>query len=83
MPSVKQDYDINNSKVESPFQAEDIAGVVPVIKYVVFTSADGRSLLEESKSALDKGRLFDLFFLGGGRIELAIFGIFEHETLRI
>lgn len=66
MPSVKQDYDINNSKVESPFQAEDIAGVVPVIKYVVFTSADGRSLLEESKSALDKGRLFDLFFFGWG-----------------
>uniref|UniRef100_A0A0E0EAH5 Clu domain-containing protein n=1 Tax=Oryza meridionalis TaxID=40149 RepID=A0A0E0EAH5_9ORYZ len=42
-----------------PFQKQDIISLVPVHKQVACSSADGRQLLESSKTALDKGKLED------------------------
>ncbi|KAI4325240.1 hypothetical protein MLD38_030655 [Melastoma candidum] len=51
-----RDYDMDSSE---PFRKQDIISMVPVCKHVVCSSADGRTLLESSKIALDKGKLDD------------------------
>ncbi|KAK1322535.1 Clustered mitochondria protein [Acorus calamus] len=49
-----RDYNLDSS---TPFHAADIISLVPVHKQVACSSADGRQLLESSKTALDKGKL--------------------------
>ncbi|KAG5243708.1 protein TSS [Salix suchowensis] len=51
-----KDYDLDNA---SPFKSSDIISMVPVYKHVSCSSADGRTLLESSKTSLDKGKLED------------------------
>ncbi|KAJ6698684.1 EUKARYOTIC TRANSLATION INITIATION FACTOR 3 SUBUNIT EIF-3 [Salix purpurea] len=51
-----KDYDLDNA---SPFKSSDIISMVPVYKHVACSSADGRTLLESSKTSLDKGKLED------------------------
>ncbi|KAI3455290.1 hypothetical protein Pfo_030825 [Paulownia fortunei] len=53
---VPKDYDLESS---TPFTKSDIISIVPVCKHVGCSSADGRTLLESSKIALDKGKLED------------------------
>ncbi|KAI0496751.1 hypothetical protein KFK09_023075 [Dendrobium nobile] len=56
-----RDFDINYSL---PFNKLDIISLVPVHKQVACSSADGRQLLESSKTALDKGKLEDAVSYG-------------------
>ncbi|TVU16325.1 hypothetical protein EJB05_39883 [Eragrostis curvula] len=58
---VARDYDMNSP---SPFEKSDIVSIVPVCKHVVYSSIDGRNLLESSKMALDKGKLDDAVSYG-------------------
>ncbi|KAM6552996.1 hypothetical protein CsatB_013758 [Cannabis sativa] len=58
---VPKDYDMDSS---SPFQKSDIISMVPVYKHVACSSADGRTLLESSKTSLDKGKLEDAVNFG-------------------
>ncbi|XP_010321505.2 protein REDUCED CHLOROPLAST COVERAGE 1 isoform X2 [Solanum lycopersicum] len=58
---VPRDYDVNSP---NPFRKEDIVSLVPVHKQAVCSSADGRQLLESSKTALDKGKLEDAVSYG-------------------
>ncbi|KAI5585584.1 hypothetical protein BDE02_06G155700 [Populus trichocarpa] len=51
-----RDYDMDNA---FPFKRSDIISMVPVYKHVACSSADGRTLLESSKTSLDKGKLED------------------------
>ncbi|GAB2271810.1 hypothetical protein Dimus_006641 [Dionaea muscipula] len=51
-----RDYDMNSSV---PFHGSDIVSLIPVHKQAACSSADGRQLLESSKTALDKGKLED------------------------
>ncbi|KAH6789298.1 Tetratricopeptide repeat superfamily protein [Perilla frutescens var. frutescens] len=51
---VPRDFDMKSAH---PFQKEDIVSLVPVHKQAACSSADGRQLLESSKTALDKGKL--------------------------
>ncbi|RHN74048.1 putative clustered mitochondria protein [Medicago truncatula] len=51
-----RDYDMDTS---SPFRKSDIVSMVPIYKHVACSSADGRTLLESSKTSLDKGKLED------------------------
>ncbi|KAI3759626.1 hypothetical protein L6452_07572 [Arctium lappa] len=53
---IPRDYDMESPK---PFRNSDIISMVPVCKHVLCSSADGRTLLESSKIALDKGKLED------------------------
>ncbi|KAI3521210.1 hypothetical protein L1887_10671 [Cichorium endivia] len=53
---VSRDYDMESP---NPFRTSDIISMVPVCKHVLCSSADGRTLLESSKIALDKGKLED------------------------
>ncbi|XP_010521533.1 PREDICTED: protein TSS [Tarenaya hassleriana] len=53
---VTRDYDFDSPY---PFKSSDIIGLVPVCKRAVCASSDGRTLLESSKLALDKGKLDD------------------------
>ncbi|KAI3495131.1 hypothetical protein L1887_37322 [Cichorium endivia] len=53
---VPRDFDMNSPH---PFRKEDIISLVPVHKQAACSSADGRQLLESSKTALDKGKLED------------------------
>ncbi|XP_027067368.1 protein REDUCED CHLOROPLAST COVERAGE 2 isoform X2 [Coffea arabica] len=53
---VPRDYDMDSS---CPFKKTDIISMIPVYKHVVCSSADGRTLLESSKTSLDKGKLED------------------------
>ncbi|XP_050374260.1 protein REDUCED CHLOROPLAST COVERAGE 2 [Argentina anserina] len=53
---VPRDYEMDTS---SPFRKSDIVSMVPVYKHVACSSADGRTLLESSKTSLDKGKLED------------------------
>ncbi|KAK9274864.1 hypothetical protein L1049_022118 [Liquidambar formosana] len=53
---VPRDYDMDTA---SPFRKLDILSMVPVYKHVACSSADGRTLLESSKTSLDKGKLED------------------------
>ncbi|XP_073126051.1 protein REDUCED CHLOROPLAST COVERAGE 1 isoform X2 [Henckelia pumila] len=51
---VSRDYNMESAW---PFRMEDIVSLVPVHKQAACSSADGRQLLESSKTALDKGKL--------------------------
>ncbi|ERN14126.1 hypothetical protein AMTR_s00021p00245460 [Amborella trichopoda] len=51
-----RDYDMDGP---NPFQSGDIISLIPVHKQLACSSADGRTLLESSKTALDKGKLED------------------------
>ncbi|XP_039143172.1 LOW QUALITY PROTEIN: protein TSS-like [Dioscorea cayenensis subsp. rotundata] len=51
-----RDFDMDSA---FPFHKFDIVSLVPVHKQVACSSADGRQLLESSKTALDKGKLED------------------------
>ncbi|CAA0827206.1 Tetratricopeptide repeat (TPR)-like superfamily protein [Striga hermonthica] len=51
---VPRDFDMKSAH---PFHKEDVASLVPVHKQAACSSADGRQLLESSKTALDKGKL--------------------------
>ncbi|XP_028776798.1 protein TSS [Neltuma alba] len=51
-----RDYDMETT---SPFRKLDIVSMVPIYKHVACSSADGRTLLESSKTSLDKGKLED------------------------
>ncbi|XP_073526532.1 uncharacterized protein [Phyllobates terribilis] len=53
---VPRDYDMDTT---SPFRKADIIAMIPVYKHVACSSADGRTLLESSKTSLDKGKLED------------------------
>ncbi|XVE98631.1 hypothetical protein REPUB_Repub03eG0123200 [Reevesia pubescens] len=53
---VPRDYDMDTP---SPFRKSDIISMVPLYKHVACSSADGRTLLESSKTSLDKGKLGD------------------------
>ncbi|MQL74827.1 hypothetical protein Taro_007200 [Colocasia esculenta] len=53
---VPRDYDMDGP---SPFRSSDIISMVPVYKHAACSSADGRTLLESSKTSLDKGKLED------------------------
>ncbi|XP_073277926.1 protein REDUCED CHLOROPLAST COVERAGE 2-like [Primulina huaijiensis] len=53
---VSRDYDMDSP---SPFRKSDIISMIPVYKHVACSSADGRTLLESSKTSLDKGKLED------------------------
>ncbi|CAN6233123.1 unnamed protein product [Urochloa humidicola] len=53
---VTKDYDMD---MPNPFRKSDIISVVPIYKHVACSSADGRTLLESSKTFLDKGKLED------------------------
>ncbi|ERN07098.1 protein TSS isoform X1 [Amborella trichopoda] len=53
---VPRDY---NMDTPHPFTKSDIISMVPVYKHVPCSSADGRTLLESSKTSLDKGKLED------------------------
>ncbi|XP_020672627.1 protein TSS [Dendrobium catenatum] len=53
---VPRDYDMD---AVDPFKKSDIISMVPVYKHVTCSSADGRTLLESSKTSLDKGKLED------------------------
>ncbi|KAF5469410.1 hypothetical protein F2P56_013488 [Juglans regia] len=53
---VPRDYDMDGAL---PFRKSDVISMVPVYKHVACSSADGRTLLESSKTSLDKGKLED------------------------
>ncbi|XP_019177938.1 PREDICTED: protein TSS isoform X3 [Ipomoea nil] len=53
---VPRDYDMDSP---FPFKKSDIISMVPVYKHIACSSADGRTLLESSKTSLDKGKLED------------------------
>ncbi|KAF6155004.1 hypothetical protein GIB67_035751 [Kingdonia uniflora] len=53
---VPRDYDMDSP---APFRRSDIVSMIPVYKHVPCSSADGRMLLESSKTSLDKGKLED------------------------
>nr|XP_009399573.1 PREDICTED: protein TSS [Musa acuminata subsp. malaccensis]XP_018682050.1 PREDICTED: protein TSS [Musa acuminata subsp. malaccensis] len=53
---VPRDYDM---ETPHPFRKSDIISMIPVYKHVACSSADGRTLLESSKTSLDKGKLED------------------------
>lgn len=56
-----RDFDMDSPY---PFNKLDIISLVPVHKQVACSSADGRQLLESSKTALDKGKLEDAVSYG-------------------
>ncbi|KAH0654653.1 hypothetical protein KY289_032331 [Solanum tuberosum] len=58
---VPKDYDMDSP---FPFKKSDIISIVPVYKHVACSSADGRTLLESSKTSLDKGKLEDAVTFG-------------------
>ncbi|CAL9081594.1 unnamed protein product [Musa textilis] len=58
---VPKDFDMDSA---FPFDKLDIISLVPVHKQVACSSADGRQLLESSKTALDKGKLEDAVSYG-------------------
>ncbi|KAF6158098.1 hypothetical protein GIB67_014892 [Kingdonia uniflora] len=53
---VPREYDMESP---NPFKRSDVVSMVPVCKHLSCTSADARTLLESSKTALDKGKLED------------------------
>lgn len=53
---VPRDYDMSSP---NPFCRGDVVSLIPVHKQAACSSADGRQLLESSKTALDKGKLED------------------------
>ncbi|XP_078443122.1 tetratricopeptide repeat (TPR)-like superfamily protein [Wolffia australiana] len=74
-----RDYDMDSA---SPFDKTDIIGIVPVCKHVACSSADGRNLLESSKTALDKGKLEDAVNFGTKALSkiIAVCGPYHRMT---
>ncbi|KAF5732123.1 clustered mitochondria protein [Tripterygium wilfordii] len=58
---VPRDFDMDSPH---PFHKSDVVSLVPVHKQAACSSADGRQLLESSKTALDKGKLEDAVTYG-------------------
>ncbi|CAN8295947.1 unnamed protein product [Cochlearia groenlandica] len=56
-----RDFDMDSPE---PFRKTDVISLVPVHKQAACSSADGRQLLESSKTALDKGKLEDAVTYG-------------------
>ncbi|XP_075492104.1 protein REDUCED CHLOROPLAST COVERAGE 3-like [Primulina tabacum] len=76
---VPKDYDMDSS---TPFKKSDVISLVPVCKHVVCSSADGRTLLESSKVALDKGKLEDAVKYGTKALAkmIAVCGPYHRTT---
>ncbi|XP_052193006.1 protein REDUCED CHLOROPLAST COVERAGE 1 [Diospyros lotus] len=76
---VPRDYDMNSP---DPFRKIDIVGLVPVHKQAACSSADGRQLLESSKTALDKGKLEDAVSYGAKALAklVAVCGPYHRMT---
>nr|AWY63024.1 tetratricopeptide repeat-like superfamily protein [Erythranthe lewisii] len=76
---VPKDYDMESSM---PFTKYDIISIVPVCKHVGCSSADGRTLLESSKIALDKGKLEDAVNYGTKALAkmIAVCGPYHRTT---
>lgn len=76
---VSKDYDMESP---SPFKSSDIISMVPVCKHVGCSSADGRTLLESSKIALDKGKLEDAVNYGTKALAkmIAVCGPYHRTT---
>ncbi|TVT96682.1 hypothetical protein EJB05_58104 [Eragrostis curvula] len=67
-----------------PFHKQDIISLVPVHKQVACSSADGRQLLESSKTALDKGKLEDAVNYGTKALSKLITAtIYQQKALDI
>ncbi|KAI4303417.1 hypothetical protein MLD38_039051 [Melastoma candidum] len=56
-----RDYDMESTH---PFCGADVISLIPVHKQAACSSADGRQLLESSKTALDKGKLEEAVTFG-------------------
>ncbi|KAL3643024.1 hypothetical protein CASFOL_013839 [Castilleja foliolosa] len=67
---VPRDYDMDSP---FPFKKSDIISMVPVYKHVACSSADGRTLLESSKTSLDKGKLEDAVNFGTKALSKLVF----------
>ncbi|KAE8735655.1 clustered mitochondria protein-like isoform X2 [Hibiscus syriacus] len=76
---VPRDYDMECLK---PFRSCDIISMYPVCKHVECSSADGRTLLESSKIALDKGKLEDAVNYGTKALAkmITVFGSYHRTT---
>ncbi|KAJ7951300.1 Tetratricopeptide repeat (TPR)-like superfamily protein [Quillaja saponaria] len=74
-----RDFDMDSS---TPFRKADIVGLVPVHKQAACSSADGRQLLESSKTALDKGKLEDAVAYGAKALAklVAVCGPYHRMT---
>nr|XP_043615358.1 protein TSS [Erigeron canadensis]XP_043615359.1 protein TSS [Erigeron canadensis] len=74
-----RDYDMDSP---NPFKSSDIISMVPVCKHVLCSSADGRTLLESSKIALDKGKLEDAVNCGTKALAkmIAVCGPYHRTT---
>ncbi|KAH0749501.1 hypothetical protein KY290_028733 [Solanum tuberosum] len=76
---VPKDYDM---ECPYPFSKSDVISVVPLCKHVGCSSADGRTLLESSKVALDKGKLEDAVKFGTKALAkmIAVCGPYHRAT---
>ncbi|XP_059645026.1 protein REDUCED CHLOROPLAST COVERAGE 3 isoform X2 [Cornus florida] len=76
---VTRDYDMESP---NPFKKSDVISMVPVCKHVGCSSADGRTLLESSKIALDKGKLEDAVNYGTKALAkmIAVCGPYHRAT---
>ncbi|KAK8514278.1 hypothetical protein V6N12_008989 [Hibiscus sabdariffa] len=76
---VPRDYDI---ECPEPFRSCDIIAMYPVCKHIGCSSADGRTLLESSKIALDKGKLEDAVNYGTKALTkmIAVCGPYHRTT---
>ncbi|XVF24750.1 hypothetical protein REPUB_Repub13aG0153900 [Reevesia pubescens] len=76
---VPKDYDM---ECPEPFRSCDIISMYPVCKHVGCSSADGRTLLESSKIALDKGKLEDAVNYGTKALAkmIAVCGPYHRTT---
>ncbi|XVF86410.1 hypothetical protein PTKIN_Ptkin18bG0037600 [Pterospermum kingtungense] len=76
---VPRDYDM---ECPEPIKSYDIISMYPVCKHVGCSSADGRTLLESSKIALDKGKLEDAVNYGAKALAkmIAVCGPYHRTT---
>nr|GMD07813.1 protein TSS isoform X1 [Ipomoea batatas] len=76
---VPRDYDMESS---NPFCETDVISLVPLCKHFVCSSADGRTLLESSKIALDKRKLEDALNFGTKALTkmIAVCGPYHRTT---
>ncbi|CAN8293312.1 unnamed protein product [Cochlearia groenlandica] len=76
---VPRDYDFDSP---NPFKSSDVFALVPVSKHVLCVSSDGRTLLESSKLALDKGKLDDAVNYGTKALfkMIAVCGPYHRNT---
>ncbi|WOH05523.1 hypothetical protein DCAR_0624940 [Daucus carota subsp. sativus] len=76
---IPRDFDLES---QNPFKRSDIISLVPVCKHVGCSSADGRTLLESSKVALDKGNLEEAVTYGTKALAkmIAVCGPYNRTT---